>query len=46
MDAMLTDPHLDTMIEICILINVIVSKLEYAGYVWEGNANFVKQLGA
>ena len=44
MDAILTDPHLDTRIKICILMNVIVRKLEYAGEVWEGNARFVKQL--
>ena len=43
-DAILTDPHLDTMIKICLLINVIVPKLEYAAKVWEGNAKFVKQL--
>ena len=44
MDAILTDSHLDTRIERCILINVIVPKLEYAGEVWEGNAKLVKQL--
>ena len=44
MDAILTDSHLDTRIEICILINVIVPKLEHAGEEWEGNAKFVKQL--
>ena len=44
MDAILTDPHLDTRIKICILMNVIVPKLEYSGEVWEGNENFVKQL--
>ena len=43
MDAILTDPHLDTSIKRCILMNVIVPKLEYAGEVWEGNAKFVKQ---
>ena len=31
MDAILTDSHLDTGIKICILINVVVPKLEYAG---------------
>ena len=45
MDAILTDPHVDTRIKICILVNVIVPKLKYAGEVWEGNAKFVKQLG-
>ena len=44
MDAILTDSHLDTRIETCILINVIVPKLEYAGGVWEGNTKLVKQL--
>ena len=44
MDAILTDSHLDTRIERCILINVIVPKLEYAGEVWEGRAKLVKQL--
>ena len=44
MDAILTDPHLDTWIKICILINVIVPKLGYAGKAWEGHAKFVKQL--
>ena len=44
MDAILTDSNIDTRIKRCILINVIVPKLEYAGEVWEGNAKFVKQL--
>ena len=44
MDAILTDSHLDTRIKICIPMNVIVPKLEYASEVWEGNAKFVKQL--
>ena len=43
-DAIRTDPHLDTRIKTYILINVIVPKFEYAGEVQEGNANFVKQL--
>ena len=45
MDAILTDSHLDTINRIrrCILMNVIVPKLEYA-QVWEGNAKLVKQL--
>ena len=30
----------------CIPLSVIVPKLEYAGYFWEGNAKFVKQLEA
>ena len=44
MDAILTDPHLHTRITICILVNVIVPKLEHAVEVWEGNAKLVKQL--
>ena len=43
MDAILTDSHLGTRIRICILMNVIVPKLEYAE-VWEGSAKLVKQL--
>ena len=35
MDAIPTDPHIDTMINICILMDVIVPKLEYAGEVRE-----------
>ena len=34
MDAILTDPHQDTRIETCIMMNVIVQTLEYAGGVW------------
>ena len=44
MGAILTDPHLDIRIKRCILRNVTVPKLEYAGEVWEGNAKFVKPL--
>ena len=44
MDAILTDSHLDTRIERCILFNVIVPKREYAGAVREGNAKLVTQL--
>ena len=44
MDAIPTDPHLDTGVKRCILMSVILPKLEYAGEVWEGNAKFVKQL--
>ena len=45
MDAILTtDSHLDTRIKRCILTNVIVPKLEYAGEVWEGKAKLVKRL--
>ena len=41
MDAILT---LDTRIKICILMNVVVPKLECAGGLWKGNVKFVKQL--
>ena len=47
MDAILliTDSHIiDTGIKRCILMNVIVPKLECAGEVWEENAKLVKQL--
>ena len=44
MDAILTDSHVDTKIKICILMSVIVSKLEREGKVWEGIARFVNQL--
>ena len=44
MDAILTDSHLDTTNKICILINVIAPKVEYAGELWGGNAKLVKQL--
>ena len=43
MDAILRESHLDTRINICILMKVIVPKLEYAE-VWEGNAKLVKKL--
>ena len=36
MDAILTDTHLDSRIERCILVNVIVPKLEYAGNYGKG----------
>ena len=46
MDAIPTDSHLDTRIEITmrILVNVIVLRLEYAGEAWERNTKFVKPL--
>ena len=44
MDAILRESQLDTRIKICILRNLIVPKLEYAGEVWEGNAKLVKKL--
>ena len=45
MGAILTDSHLDTRNKLCILIDVIVPKLEYAGELREGKAKSVKQLG-
>ena len=44
MDVILRESQLDTRIKRCILRNVIVPKLEYAGEVWEGNAKLVKKL--
>ena len=44
MYAILTDSHLDSRIKRCILMNVIVPKLEHAAEVLEGNAKLVKQL--
>ena len=44
MGAILTDSHLDTRNKLCIMIDVIVPKLEYAGEVREWNAKSVKQL--
>ena len=48
MDAILTDPHLNSRFAMCILIlmDVIVSKLEHAEEIGDGNAEFVKQLEA
>ena len=37
MDVILRDSCLDTRIKRCILLSVVVPKLEYAGEVWEGN---------
>ena len=46
MDAILTNPHLDTIngIKMCIPINAIVPELKYAGEVREGHTKFLKQL--
>ena len=44
MDAILADPHLDAKLTRCILIKVIVPKVEYAGGVWEGNSELEKRL--
>ena len=43
-DMMLRDSLLDTRNKICILLNVIAPKLEYAGEVWEGNKKLVDKL--
>ena len=45
MDAILTDSHLGTRIKRCILMNAIVTELECAGEVWEGDAKLVKTAG-
>ena len=44
MDAIRTDSQLDTGSKMYILMNAIVSRLEFAGALWEGNAKFVKQV--
>ena len=44
MDAILADSHLDTRINRCIRMNLIVPKVEYGGEYGEGNAKSVKQL--
>ena len=44
MDMILRDSRLDTRIKRCILLNVIVPKLEYAGEVWEGNKKLADKL--
>ena len=41
MDVILGDSHLLIGINICILMNVIAPKLEYAREVWEDNAKLV-----
>ena len=43
MDVILRDSHLDTRIKICILLNVIVPKLE-CGVVWEENKKLADNL--
>ena len=40
MDAILTDPHLDTVTKICILMNMVVVTLQYVGDICEVNAKF------
>ena len=44
MDAILIDSLHDIRIEKCILMHVVVPKLEYAGEAWETNTKLVKQL--
>ena len=44
MDVILRDSRLDTRIKICILLNVILPKLEYAGEVGEGNKKLADKL--
>ena len=43
-EVILTDSHLGSTIERCILMDAIVPKREYAGDIWEVDAKFVKQL--
>ena len=44
MNAILTDSHLETEIELYCDECVTAPKLGYAGEVWEGEAEFVEQL--
>ena len=44
MDMILRDSRLDTRIKTCILMNVIVPKLEYDEEVWEGNVKLAEKL--
>ena len=44
MGAILTQSHLEPRIKRCIPMKVIVPEPEHAGELWEGNANFAKQL--
>ena len=41
----LTDSHLDTRIERCILMNGIATKLAHVREVWEGSAKVSKTVG-
>ena len=43
MNAILSDLHLDTRIQVCTMLNVIVPKLQHTE-VWEANAKSVTQL--
>ena len=43
MDVILRCLHLDVRMKICIVMNVIVSKLESAGGLWERNVKMVKK---
>ena len=44
MDAILTDSHIYTRLKVGVLVHVIVPGQDYAGEVWEGDVEFVKQL--
>lgn len=44
MAVILRETHLDTRIKICILMNLIVPQLVYAGEVWKGNAKSAKNV--
>ena len=43
MDAILTDSHLDTRIKRCILMNVIVPKLQYVRHIYMGREREVRK---
>ena len=45
MDLILRDPYLDTRIKKCILLDVIVPQLEYAGEVWGGEREIGGEVG-
>ena len=44
MDVILSDSHLDTRMKRCILLNMIVPKLQYAGEFGEGNKKLADKL--
>ena len=39
MDAIQTDPHLETGVKICTLINIMVPMFKYEAKIWEGDAS-------
>ena len=42
-DAILTNSHLDTKINMCILMKGMVQKLEHAGEIWEGDSKYTAE---